>query len=158
MIVLTSFFGSDSWDRPFTVPPPMARGEEDRLPSAPEETAQTARGSRAYSYLAIGGLAAMIVFIALASPRSLLRHTSPSELYSGEYELGGSQGQALWEPATQQILSSQEEISAPPSYGQAGGINYMPSTQAGVSDKDQSPDVPQSFLQEESISKRRMKR
>jgi hypothetical protein len=45
-----------------------------------------------------------------------------------------------------------------PTYNSGEGMTYMPSTQSGVSDQDQSPDLPQSFLDGEARSKRRMKK
>ena len=45
-----------------------------------------------------------------------------------------------------------------PNYNGAEGMTYMPSTQSGVSDQDQSPTLSKEFLDDEDRSKRRMKK
>lgn len=69
------------------------------------------------------------------------------------------------EPIAIQQLSSAEAAEAPlanpmgaPNYNSAEGMTYMPSTQSGVSDEDQSPTLSKEFLDDEDKSKRRMKK
>eukprot|EP00960_Hanusia_phi_P060782 764625-Hanusia_phi.AAC.6 len=134
--------------------------DEDGLLSEPEEAPQP-RAQRANSYLAVCGLAAMVLLIALASPRSLWQHDTPSALdgmLNGALGLRSTAGQAVWRPSRQQILSSGGNSAAPSSYEQGGGISYMSTTRAGDSYIDQSPVIPASFVQEEIRSRRRMKR
>lgn len=45
-----------------------------------------------------------------------------------------------------------------PSYNSGEGMTYMPSTQSGVSDSDQSPEISQAFLDEEAKAKKHMKK
>lgn len=46
---------------------------------------------------------------------------------------------------------------AAPNYNSGEGMTYMPSTQSGVSDQDQSPDLPKAFIDDEAKSERHMK-
>lgn len=65
------------------------------------------------------------------------------------------------EQTAMQQLSSAEELANPasaPNYNGAEGMTYMPSTQSGVSDEDQSPTLSKEFLDDEDKSKRRMKK
>ena len=58
-------------------------------------------------------------------------------------------------------LPSASEMTNPigaPNYNSGEGMTYMPSTQSGVSDTDQSPDISQEFLDEEKKSKKHMKK
>ena len=55
----------------------------------------------------------------------------------------------------------EEPLSSPggaPSYSSREGLQYIPSTQSGVSDQDQSPDLPQTFLDDEAKSKKNMQK
>ena len=61
----------------------------------------------------------------------------------------------------QQQLATVQEMARPseaPNYNSGEGMTYTPSTQTGVSDKDQSPAIPTGFLDDEKKSKKRMKR
>ena len=72
-----------------------------------------------------------------------------------------SEGQRISGMAAQQQLATAGEMANPagaPSYNSGEGMTYTPSTQSGVSDKDQSPDLPASFLDDEKKSKKRMKK
>ena len=69
------------------------------------------------------------------------------------------------EPSVEQQLSGEQAAEAPlaspteaPNYNGGEGMTYMPSTQSGVSDEDQSPSLSKEFLDDEDKSKRRMKK
>jgi hypothetical protein len=69
------------------------------------------------------------------------------------------------EPSVEQQLSGVQAAEAPlanpmqaPNYNSGEGMTYMPSTQSGVSDEDQSPTLSKEFLDDEDKSKRRMKK
>jgi len=57
--------------------------------------------------------------------------------------------------------SQAEEMANPagaPTYNSGEGMTYMPSTQSGVSDQDQSPTLSKEFLDDEEKSKKHMKK
>jgi len=88
----------------------------------------------------------------------------PQYFQGGQQLAGGEEMQPV--PCSQSLAGcppspAEAPLSDPagaPTYNSGEGMTYMPSTQSGVSDQDQSPDLPQSFLDGEARSKRRMKK
>lgn len=70
------------------------------------------------------------------------------------YEGGQQLADAEMQPAEAPLASPAQA----PNYNSAEGMTYMPSTQSGVSDEDQSPTLSKEFLDDEARSKRRMKK
>jgi hypothetical protein len=63
--------------------------------------------------------------------------------------------------AAEGVLSAEAPLASPaeaPNYNGGEGMTYMPSTQSGVSDEDQSPTLSKEFLDDEARSQRRMKK
>lgn len=83
---------------------------------------------------------------------------------SGQELAGGTEMQPV--PCSQSLAGcpetpAEEPLSNPegaPTYNSGEGMTYMPSTQSGVSDQDQSPDLPQTFLDDEAKSKKNMQK
>jgi len=84
---------------------------------------------------------------------------------SGQELAGGTESEMQPVPCSQSLAGcpetpAEEPLSNPagaPTYNSGEGMTYMPSTQSGVSDQDQSPDLPQTFLDDEAKSKKHMK-
>jgi hypothetical protein len=87
------------------------------------------------------------------------------EYYAENQQLAGQEMQPV--PCSQSLAgcdppspaeASMANPAEAPNYNSGEGMTYMPSSQSGVSDQDQSPDLSPEFLDEEAKSKKHMKK
>lgn len=117
----------------------MAVVAEDPCPWAGATADGSARRWRRGGLVALAALATASIVLA----SSMLGHS-------------GNRGSA-----TEMMGIEAAEMANPvsaPTYNSGEGMTYMPSTQSGVSDTDQSPEISQSFLDDEAKAKKHMKK